>query len=610
MQPVAKRRAKPAPSTSTQPTTSFLSRLDLFICIFLFIAVFTVYGQVITHSFVTFDDPVYVTGNPHVRAGITADGVAWAFTSFDDSNWFPLTWLSHMLDVQLFGLDSGWHHLINVLLHALSSLVLFVALRRMTGARWPSAMVAVVFALHPLHVESVAWIAERKDVLSALFWMLTLWAYAAYVARPSRSRYGLTLLPFCLGLTAKPMLVTLPVVLLLLDQWPLHRGLRLKEKLPFFAAAVASSIVTYLSHQAGGAVAAFEVVPLATRVENAFVTYVVYIQQSFWPARLAVFYPYPLHSLLVSAIFAGVALLTVTVLVTLAYLKRPYLAVGWLWYLVTLLPVIGIIQTGSQSRADRYTYIPMIGLSIAVVFALAELLAPRPKFAAALAAAVTTACLALTWIQVQHWHDSIALYQHAIAVVPDNYLARFNLASALDAEGMTNEAIVQLREAVRVRPLYVPARAELGQLLARQGHPDEALQELRTAVGQRPNDPVARFRLGSVLGSLGHADEASAEFAEAVRLQPGNADAHFNYGIALAQQGHLQDALREFTSTVGLRPDDAAAHFNLGITFAKLNQLDPAIAHFSEAVRLKPDFAEARQALDRAIDLQQRPTSR
>jgi Tfp pilus assembly protein PilF len=409
---------------------------------------------------------------------------------------------------------------------------------------------------------------------------------------------------------AKPMLVTLPVVLLLLDQWPLRRGLRLKEKLPFFAAALASSIVTYLSHQTGGAVATFEVVPLAMRIENAFVTYVVYIQQSFWPARLAVFYPYPLHSLLVSAIFAGVALLTVTVLVALAYLNRPYLAVGWLWYLVTLLPVIGIIQTGSQARADRYTYIPMIGLSIAVVWALAELLAPRPKLAAALAAAVTAACLALTWIQVQYWHDSIALYQHAIAVVPDNYLAHFNQASALDAEGKTDEAIAQLREAVRVRPLYVPARAELGQLLARQGHPDEALSELRTAVSQRSNDPVAHFRLGSVLGSLGHADEASAEFAEAVRLQPGNADAHFNYGIALAQQGRLQDALREFTCTVGLRPDDAAAHFNLGITFAQLGQLDPAIAHFSEAVRLKPDFAEARQALDRALDLQQRPTSR
>jgi tetratricopeptide (TPR) repeat protein len=601
------RKVRPKPSTSEQkkPVASRKPGPDFWICFGLLIAIFAVYGQVRTYSFVSYDDPIYVAENPHVRAGLSWDGVVWAFTTFHDANWFPLTWLSHMLDCQFFGLDSGWHHLTNVWIHALSTLLLFAVLKRMTGARWRSAMVALLFAVHPLHVESVAWVAERKDVLSGFFWMLTLWLYTRYADEPSPLRYSLTLLAFCLGLMAKPMLVTLPVVLLLLDYWPLKRGLRIAEKIPFFVASLAASVVTYVAHQRGGAVAAFDVVPLLVRTENALIAYVTYVVKMFWPTHLAAFYPFSLEPILLPAAFAGVAMAVVTVLVLRAVPRRPYLAVGWFWYVVTLAPVIGLIQTGSQSRADRYTYIPMIGLTIALVWGISEVLEPWPQIRVALAAAVGVACLALTWFQVQTWRDDISLYQHAIDVVPDNYVARYNLAAVLETEGRTDEAVGQLREAVRVRPYYTPARAELGQLLATQGHLDEALRELQTAVKQRPDDAVARFRLGSVLGNLGHSGEAADQFSQAVRLQPENADARFNLGLALAQEGQLQEAVREFNATVRLRPDDAVARFNLGIALARLGRMDESIVQFSEAVRLKPDFIEARQALDRAMTLGQ-----
>ena len=581
------------------------SRIDLWICFGLLVAVFAVFAQVATHAFINYDDPIYVTENPQVRAGLTWDGIAWAFTTFHDSNWFPLTWLSHMLDVQLFGVDSGWHHLTNVMLHALSTLLLFVLLKRMTAARWPSAFVALIFAIHPLHVESVAWIAERKDTLSALFWMLTLLAYSNYVERPARSRYLIALIVFCLGLMSKPMLVTLPIVLMLLDFWPLCRGLRLVEKVPFFVASLASSVVAFVAHQRGGAVATFEVIPLASRIENALITYFVYILKTFWPTHLAIFYPYPLESLVIPASLSAIALATITALVLWQRTHRPYLAVGWFWYLVTLLPVIGIIQTGSQARADRYTYIPMIGLTIALAWGAAELLKPWPRLRIAIAAAVGVASIALTWFQVQTWRDDISLYRHAIAAVPGNYIAYYNLASALEAQGQTGEAIVQLRQAIRVRPYYVPARAELGQLLASQGRTDEALQELQTAVRMRPDDPVAHFRLGSVLGSLGRPNDAAVQFAETVRLQPNNADAHYNLALAFAQQDHVPDAAREFAATIGLRPEDADAHFNLGVSLARLGQLDAAIQQFNETLRLRPDYEPAREALQRATSMKQ-----
>ncbi|MGD0774037.1 MAG: tetratricopeptide repeat protein [Candidatus Solibacter sp.] len=583
----------------TSPSGPLLAlRGDLWIYLLLAAAVLAAYGQVLHFGFVTYDDPDYVTANAHVQAGLTRAGVAWAFRSSFAGNWFPLTWLSHMLDCTLFGMDAGWHHFTNAWIHALSSLVWFAVLKRLTGARWRSALAAFLFALHPLHVESVAWVAERKDVLSGLFWVLTLWAYAAYTARPGPLRYGFTLFLFCLGLMAKPMLVTLPVVLLLLDRWPLRRGTRILEKVPFFAASVAVSVVTVLAHREVGATASFSLIPAAVRLENALVSYAAYFFQTLWPARLAVFYPYPLGSLAVPAAMAGIALAAVTGLGIRLFPRRPYLAIGWLWYLVTLLPVIGLIQVGAQARADRYTYIPMVGLAIALVWGVSDAFERWPRMQMALAAALCLACLTVTWRQVGYWRDSISLYQHAIDATSGNYVARYNLAIVLETRGEIAEAAAQLRETVRIRPRFAPAHAALGQLLAKQGLAEQALPELWTAVSLRPDLADAYIGMGSVLGALGRNDEAAAAFSEGVRQEPENADAHYNFGIALAQGGKLGDAAREFRAAVKVRPADVEARYNLGIVLARLGQADEAIAQFSEALRIRPEFAAARQALD------------
>jgi tetratricopeptide (TPR) repeat protein len=592
----------------TKPTSAVdhpnLLRSDIWIYLLLTAAVLTVYSQALHFDFVTYDDPEYVTANPHVQAGLTWAGIAWAFRTSFAGNWFPMTWLSHMLDVSLFGLDSGRHHFTNTWIHTLSTLLWFALLKRLTGSRWRSALVAFLFALHPLHVESVAWIAERKDVLSGLFWVLTLWAYAAYTDRPGPLRYALTVFLFCLGLMAKPMLVTLPVVLLLLDRWPLRRGTKVLEKIPFFAASLAVSLATLLVHKEVGATASLSLIPPAVRFENSLISYVAYFLQMLWPADLAVFYPYPTGSLLLPAVFAGITLTAVTVWIIRVFPRRPYLTVGWLWYLITLLPVIGLIQVGAQARADRYTYIPMIGLAIALIWGISEVLERWPRIQIGAAAALCLACLVLTRQQLHYWRDSIALYQHAIDVTSENYVARFNLAVVLEKRGDRAEAVSQLREAVRIRPHFAPAHSALGQLLAEQGQPEQALPELQTAVRLNPGLPDLQVRLGSVLGTLGRTEEAAAAFSEAIRRQPENADAHYNFGIALAQAGKLTDAAREFRATVDLRPADVEAHFNLGIAFAQLGQRDEAIAQLSETLRIKPDLIQARQAL---ADLTARP---
>ncbi|HTS62619.1 MAG TPA: tetratricopeptide repeat protein [Candidatus Acidoferrales bacterium] len=540
-------------------------RAGLWIGVLLALAVFLVYSPVLQFEFVTYDDPDYVTANAHVQAGLTPQGAVWALRSSFAGNWFPLTWLSHMLDCQIFGVDSGWHHFTSVLIHALTTVLLFLFLERITGARWRSALVAFLFALHPLHVESVAWVAERKDVLSALFWVAALWSYTAYAFRPGRGRYVLTLLLFCLGAMAKPMVVTLPAVLLLLDWWPLQRGTRVLEKIPFFAVSIALSVVTYLVHQNVGATAASDLIPLQVRLQNSLVSYVVYVLQMLWPSDLAVFYPYPQPwgVLLVPALVAGAVLVAVTALTLRAFPRRPYVAFGWLWYLVTLVPVIGLVQAGAQARADRYTYVPMIGLSIALVWGASGALERWPRLRLALAAAACCACVVLTSMQLRYWRDSTALYGRAIAVTRENYLARFNLALLLDARGDTSQAVQEPQETVRIRPYFAVAHAELGQLLAKQGRNEEAVRALRTALRLRPGSADAHLRLGSVLGALGRNEEAAAECSRALQLEPENADAHYDLGIALAQSGKFADAVREFSIVVRLRPADGEARQSL-----------------------------------------------
>jgi Flp pilus assembly protein TadD len=420
----------------------------------------------------------------------------------------------------------------------------------------------------------------------------------------------LTLLVFCLGLMAKPMLVTLPVVFFLLDRWPLRRGTKILEKVPFFAASIAVAVVTYLVHREVGATVSLSLIPAVVRCENALVSYAMYVLQTLWPVDLAVFYPFPVGSLVVPAAIAGIALATLTVLAIRAFPRRPYLTIGWLWYLITLLPVIGLIQVGGQSRADRYTYIPMIGLAIALVWGVSEALERWPRVQAALAAALCLACLLACRQQVQYWRDSISLYQHAIEVTSGNYLARFNLAAVLEARGQLDGAVRQLRETVGIRPRFEPAHAELGQVLAKQGQPEAALPELQTAVSLRPDLADVHIRLGSVLGTLGRHDEAAVEFTEGIRLQPDDADAHYNFGITLAQGGKLEDAAREFRATLDLRPADVESRFNLGVTLARLGKADEAIAQFSEVVRIKPELTEAREALEDAKQLKARSGKR
>ena len=616
----------------------------MYICLLLLAATVAVYSRVRHYEFVNYDDPQYVTGNLHVRAGLTASGVRWALTSFDAANWFPLTWLSHMADAQFFGIDSGWHHLTNVWLHGLSVLLLFAVLKRMTGARWPSALVAFLFALHPLHVESVAWVAERKDVLSAFFWFLTMWCYARYTEKPGAFRYLAIVLAFCLGLMAKPMTVTLPFVLLLLDVWPLRRApgkTLLIEKLPLFALAAGASVLTFLAQRQGGAVAPLAQTTLGLRLANALVSYLVYIRDMLWPAGLAVLYPLPPAVPAVEIAAAGLVLAIISVVVARQWRARPYLAVGWCWYLGTLAPVIGLVQVGSQSHADRYTYIPMVGLSIMLAWGGADLIAWRPRVRTAViaaAAAACAACVVITWLQIQYWASSETLDLHAFDVTSGNFILHHNLADYYLQHNRNEEARQQESEALQINPAYLEARLDLalalsllgrpveseveyrralelrpegkemvvahsglGAVLAAQHRTAEALPELQLAAKLRPDSAEQHYNLGTALAELGRNQEAVTELTEAVRLQPDDADAHHRLAVAWEILGKANEAAGEFARVAQLQPQDAVSQYTLALALARAGRLGEAIDHFSEAVRLKPDFENARRDLQTAI---------
>ena len=630
-------RIRPAPAEGEALAPARERTREWPIYLLLFLATFAVYSQVRHFDFVNFDDPEYVTDNNHVRTGLTWDGVAWALTSTGAENWFPLTRISHLVDYQLFGMRSGWHHLTNLLLHAFATLLLFAALKRMTGAVWRSAFVAFLFALHPLHVESVAWIAERKDVLCGFFWCLTLWCYARYAQRPGAVRYLLVLLAFCCALMAKPMAVTLPFVLLLLDVWPLRRANRLAilwEKLPLIALAASVSVVTYIAQQQGRAVQSLRAVPVGERVANALTTYVAYIGRMLWPMRLSVFYPYS-HKLPLWHVVAAFAILAcITAMVLRWFRTYPYLPVGWFWYLGTLVPVIGLVQVGGQSSADRYTYLPTVGLAIMVSWAAADFLdrVPRARNAvAASALAVCSACIVLTWIQLGHWANTELLFRHALDVTTGNYIAHNNLADHYLSKLRNDEARTEVMETLRIQPNYADAHVNLatilrreaktedaeleyrlaltidprnveghsgyGTLLYHQGRANEALGEFRKAVQLRPESADGHFVLGRMLASMGRTDQAGAEFVEALRLRPDHADAHHSLGVALLGRGRLNEALAEFTAEARLKPADASAHANLGGLLASLGRLDEAIGEYSEALRIQPDLAAARSGL-------------
>jgi protein O-mannosyl-transferase len=567
------------------------------------LATLAVYAQTAQFDFVNYDDPDYVVNNPHVRAGLTADSVHWALTSTEAANWFPVTRLTHLLDVQLFGVSAGAHHIVNVLLHAAAAALLFAFLSAATGAPWPSAFVAFVFAIHPLHVESVAWISERKDVLCAFFWFLALWAYV-------RRRGWLVYAAFVLGLMSKPMIVTLPFTLLLLDWWPLRRGWRIREKIPLFLLSAAGAAVTYAAQSGSGAVKPAAAISLA----NAVVSYAVYLLKTIWPADLAPFYPYPASIPAWQPIAAIVVLGAITFAAVRARHSAPYLLTGWLWFLGTLVPVIGLVQVGAQARADRYMYVPMVGLAIAVAWGAADLLRGRPRVAAALATVALLAFGTVAWAQTSYWQDSGTLFTHAAEVTGGNYIAEHNLGAYLmTIPGRMPDAVRHLRAAARLRPESGQIHSDLGAALARSpGHLDEAAAELREAARLLPSNAIPHNNLANVLAEAGHFPEALAEYDMALRFDPANADAranrprveaqaHYAVGLELANAGKLAPAAAEFEAALRLRPDLAEAHNNLGVVLSQMPGRHPdAVAHFREAVRLRPDYQDARYNLEMA----------
>ncbi len=606
---------KPRPAAKRPP---------IWIWVVLFVATFAGYLQVGHFDFLNYDDPYYVSQNVHVRGGLTLENVKWAFTSTEGANWFPITRISQLLDTELFGLDSGRQHLTNVFVHAVAVLLLFAFLVRATGVCWPSAFVALMFALHPLHVESVAWISERKDVLTGFFWMLSLWAYVRYSERPEKARYALLLVSFCLGLMSKPMIVSLPFLLLLLDVWPLRRKVAVWEKVPLFALSAAAGIATYATQQSGGAVRTFTSVPFGLRIENALVSYVVYIGKMFWPAGLAVFYPYPLDIPVWQPVLAAIVLLGVSLAVVRSFRDRPYLVVGWFWYLVTLAPVIGIVQVGGQARADRYLYVPMIGLTMMLAWGAADVVRQWPRMQPAVIAAAALACFAcaaLTWRQTQFWSNSEMLFQHAVDVTERNDLAEHNLGTALlDAPGRLPDAISHLQAAVHINPASAGAHSDLGNALSKL--PDrlpDAIAEYQAALRIDPNLAIPHNNLGNALYKAGKAQEAIAEYQAALRIQPdyedasnnlkaarqdaNSGDSEYNLGLALAKTpGRIADAIVHFEAALRLNPKNAEAHNNLGFALTGFpNRMPEAIGHFEAALRINPNYADAHYNLGVAL---------
>jgi protein O-mannosyl-transferase len=547
------------------------------------------YWPATSHDFVNYDDPHYVTSNIHVQSGLTRDSIKWAFSNPVVGNWHPLTMLSHMLDCQIYGLHPWGHHLTNVLLHGANTALVFLLLRGLTGAIGQSLMVAALFGLHPLHVESVAWVAERKDVLSTFFGLLCLIAYGRYAekskAECAKSEpgnrafwyYWAALIFFALGLMSKPMLVTLPFVLLLLDYWPLSRiensefsirnfmGLVL-EKAPFFALAAVMCVVTYWVQQHTGMMHSLENVPLGARLENALISYCRYLEKLFWPTDLAAFYPYPDHWPTFQVLRAGGLMAGISAFVFVQRIRHPYLLTGWLWFCGTLVPVIGLVQVGGQSMADRYTYIPSLGILIPVVWGAYDLAKRWRYHQMALGGAGCAAivlCTGLTRQQLGYWQNNETLYRHALAVTKDNYLAHHNLGIALYKEGQLGEAISQYREALRLKPDYAEAHYNLGAALAANGQTYEAIRQFQTAIQLKPDYAEAHINLGTALGREGRIDEAIGQYREAVRLQPDNAEFHYALGTVLGMKGRIDEAIVQFQEALHLNPDYAAARYNL-----------------------------------------------
>ncbi|RLC23121.1 MAG: hypothetical protein DRH21_07440 [Deltaproteobacteria bacterium] len=588
-------------------------RPDLLVCLFFVIAILSVYWQVRNYSFVNYDDRQYVTQNHYVQAGLTLESIKWSFTAIHASNWHPLTWLSHMLDCQIYEMNPGHHHMTNVLLHILNTLLLFLVFKRMTGKLWQSGFVAALFALHPLHVESVAWVAERKDLLSTFFWMLTLWSYVRYVERSDFNRYLPVLFFFILGLMAKPMLVTLPFVLLLLDYWPLRRfelGSRdennsqqrrfnfglICEKMPLFFLSAVSSVVTYIVQESSGAVNSLAVIPFHIRIANATVSYASYIGKMIWPHNLAVFYPYPESIVSWKITGAGLLLGVISVIVCQMVRTKPYFAVGWLWYIGSLVPVIGIVQAGVQKMADRYTYVPLIGLFIIIAWGVPDILVRWRHKKIILAISTTfvlSAFMICTWFQVKNWQNSITLFEHALDVTVDNSIAHINLGEALAGQGKIDAAVRHYYEALRIKPNLAAPHLNLGVALKEGGKLSEAINHFSKVLGLKSDCAEVHYELGDTLDRKGDFASAIEHYLEAVRIKPDYAKVYNNLGVIQARQNKDKEAIAHFYKAIQIDSAYAGAYYNLGKIFTNQGKIEDAIFNYRKTLHFSPENTQA-----------------
>jgi tetratricopeptide (TPR) repeat protein len=625
----------------------------LLVYLFLTVALIIAFRQVNQFDFISYDDPTYVTENTHIQRGITMEAIRWAFTTYYASNWHPLTWMSHMLDIQLFGLNPRWHHLINLFFHIANTLLLFFIFHRMTKAPWKSAFVAALFAFHPLHVESVAWVAERKDVLSTFFWMLTMVAYIHYVEHPRLRSWLAVFAFFALGLMAKPMLVTLPFVLLLLDYWPLQRlqeagcGMRgavsenkntnleaeppiankrkgkssekhtaktvlkeeepadhkyklaliyplLREKIPFFALAALSCIVTYAAQKSGGSVASIEVIQPAARIANASVSYIIYIGKTVWPNNLAVYYPYPGSWPFWQISGAVFLLVAVTVTVILEAKRFPYLATGWLWFAGTLVPVIGIVQVGAQAMADRYTYIPLIGLFIVAAWGAPELLQKwryREEALFTLSVLILPCLFFVTLRQTGYWNNSIALYDHALSVTSPNDAILNNRGVAYGQSGDLRHAISDYDRAIEINPGNAEIHNNRGIAYGKLGNHRQAIEDFDRAIELDPEHAEAYFNRGLAYDKLGRHRRAIEDFDRVIKIDPTHVEACFNRGVAYGELGNHRQAIEDFDRVIGIDPEDGRAYFNRAVAYGELGDRSRAIEDLKTAARLNNEDA-------------------
>jgi tetratricopeptide (TPR) repeat protein len=544
----------------------------------LIIVVLTAYYQATHHEFISYDDEAYITDNAHIKEGVNCNSIRWAFTSLDVSNWHPVTWISHMIDYSMYGSDPYGHHLSNIILHILNAALLFCLLYFTTKNYWASYFVSALFALHPLHVESVAWAAERKDVLSTFFLMLTLTSYSAYVKKDNRKFYYVAIVLFAVGLMSKPMLVTLPAIMLLWDFWPLERFENsaqvfpklMREKIPFLLLALLSSAVTYYAQDKGGALSSLDATPPLLRTANAFAVYISYLLKTVWPSNLAIIYPLPDKAPVLQGTIAALSIIVISITAYRAGGKHPYLITGWFWYLISLAPVIGIVQVGLQSMADRYTYVTLIGIFIVIAWGVPELLAHfqyKKEFLSVSATLVLATLTLLTWRQLGYWENSITLFRHAVQVTDNNNIAYRILGNNLARRGQVAEAMVCLSEAVRIKP----------------------------------DDPIAQTDLGVALAEQKSYDAAIVHYVKAIRVNPRMANAYFNLGVALQNEHRYEEAIDNYREALRLEPGKPSARSNLGMALFMLGRYDEAIYYFQDELRNYPNNRAAEQFLDYAL---------